>query len=605
MPLTPVDPRVKKANAQHLNAAKADDERHRLHAEAATDAASASPYWNRLVDKIITPSIVGKGQREQMLRQIFFPLCSNEVVDDISDACSAVHYAQDRNITVECRDEKLQRDFEQYLERINLNGFISNECHNAHFEAPNSLVVVDLPEEQTTDFPEPYLYLLNLDQVIAVEAQKLHQQAGKLVFAFFKHVQEGRRITRAGLYDSEAYSIYVKEDGSGEWKLKNSFPHNLGHTPVFKLWSDVSSTNPLLSNTVLRPLLGKLDSYVIEEGSFRALRLSSSNPIFWFLETSDTCDYSFYNDNERHFCQKGAMMVTIDGQSVGTGKACPRCSARRILGPGSRIPIPAQQTKEDADWRVPADWINVDVNALKFHQDFISLMRSDIVRTATGYDGGPVRNEAINEDQIGAILERARQIGQYMATHYENLTRNLIDTIGKLRYGTEYIGCNVDFGRRYTILTGDQLTTLYDAAKKAGMSDWVLEEIDSMMQDFYGRNDASKRLRYKMINDLNPYPYKSPSELRTAGINTLDPYGYMVSTGLMGLIARFERENRTFIERFGLATDYNKRISTIYETLYSYVKSTIETRPDLGLETESGSQQGGGKPKPKREPAKA
>jgi hypothetical protein len=577
MPLTPDDPRVKKASGnKYLSAAKAEDERHRLHAEPATDAGSASPYWSRLLSQIITPSITGKSAREQMVRQIYWPLCSVEVVDDISDACSAVHYAQDRNISVELKDDKLQRDFEQYLERINLNGFISNECHNAHFESPNALVVVDLPAEQTTDFPEPYLYILPIDQVQCIEAHRLHQQAGRLVFCYFNTESEGNKITRRGLYDSEAYSTYIRIDG-GEWKLNSTFPHPLGHAPVFKLWSDVSNTNPLVSNSVLRPLLGKLDGYVIEEGSFRALRLTSSNPMFWYLDAGK-CEY---DNKEGHRCDgKGAMMETIDGRPVGTGASCPRCSARRIAGPGSRIAIPAQQTKDEADWREPAGWIDVDVEALKFHQDWIALQRSDILKTATGYDGGPVRNAAINEDQIGAILERARQIGQYMATHYENLTRNLINAIGLLRYGSDqYLGCNVNFGTRYSILSGDQLATLYKSAKDAGLSDWLLEEIDSMMQDCYGRNDASRRLRYRMINDLNPYPFRSLAELQTAGIPNADPIGFGVAAGLSGLIRRFERENSLPIERFGTATDYSKLISTISETLINYVTEQIANRP--------------------------
>ncbi|WP_128547217.1 hypothetical protein [Larkinella soli] len=598
MPLTPNDPRVKKANRRALQAAKADDDRHRLHAEAATDAASASPYWPRFVDTVIRPSVNGKGTLDQLIRQIYWPLCTVEVVDEISDACSAVHHAQDRNISVDMRDEKLQRDFDDYLEQINLSGFISGDCHNALFESPNALVVVDLPREQTTDFPEPYVYLLTLDQVQAIEAHKFHQQAGQLVFAFFDlpPLPETPDVLRRALYDSEAYSIYIKPKG-GDWTLETASPHPLGVAPVFKAWSDVSGTNPLLSNTVLRPLLGKLDGLVFEEGAFRLFRLTSAIPLFWHLE-SENCDYKSL---EGFYCEHGTLMAYNDqGHKVGTGRSCPRCLNKNKFGLGSRIPIPAPQTNTDADMRPPAGYIGVDNNALTFHRDWLASIRSEILKTATGYEGSPMKKAAVNEDQVMAILERARQVCQYLAVHFENLHRNLINTIGRLRYGDNYLGCTVDYGRRFSVLSSETLATLYKLAKEGGMSDWLLEEIDSMLQDFYARSDASRRLRYRMINDLNPYPFRTMEELTTAQVNVTDPIGFGVATGLSGLIRRFERENNMPIERFGLATDYPKRIASISQKLYDYVEEQLKSRPDVGLNPQpanpAGQQPGNGKP---------
>ena len=56
-----------------------------------------------------------------------------ELVDEISDVASAVHYAQDRYVAVEMTTDELKADAEAYLEKIDLFGFVARNCHNALF----------------------------------------------------------------------------------------------------------------------------------------------------------------------------------------------------------------------------------------------------------------------------------------------------------------------------------------------------------------------------------------------------------------------------------------------------------------------------------------
>lgn len=595
--LTPTDPVVKSSNRKALIAAQFSDQRHRLHAEAATDAGQASPYWPKLRDGYFRETIASPSVFQLFVRQIVWPLVSVELVDDISDSSAAVHYAQDRFIGVELRDEKLQADFEQYLEKIDLNGFITRDCHNQLFSGPSALVVVDLPETQTTPFPEPYIYVLPTSQIDKAEAS----ENGLMKWVLLKP-DEAKRVA---LFDSTDYGVFQK-NAAGEWVPVVSEPHGLEYTPAFKMWADTGLNNPLLSNSILSPILGLLDRYVLWDGAREVNDLGAGFQMFWHFEEERKSCGLIVDGSE---CQNGSIYY-VSGESS-KRIDCPRCGGKKVSwGPGRRIPIPAPQNKSEADWRDPAGYISPKVEALKYVAEKVTGLKAAIKSTATGQQVGPENKQALNEDQIFSILEASRRVGQYLATNYEILHRRAIDTIGRLRYGDAYIGCSVNYGRRFSVLTGDQLMLLYESAKKIGAV-WLLEEIDGMLQDYYSRGDASRKLRFKLLTDLNPYKFMSPADLVNAEINTSDPVGYRLSVKLMRYVRQFESENKVPIERFGILIDYSDRVTTIFETLTEYVNKELSASEPIDGESDpddptgddpasDGNKPGSGKPANRR-----
>jgi hypothetical protein len=572
MPLNPNDPIVKKADKKGLQQAKFEDQRHRLHAEAATSAASASPYWKKFVDEFIKKTVVAPATQEQLLRQIVFPLVSVEVVDEIIDASSAVHYAQDRSITIRMSDEKLQASAEQYLEEIDLANFIARNCHNALFSAPNSLVIVDAPAEQTTPFPEPYIYLVASDKVESAESLDSLRgpaDAGLLNFAFFKTDKD----KQFALFDGENIGIYTR-GVNGEWaEVFKPVAHNLPFNPAWKMWADVEDNNPLVSNSMIRPQLGSFDRYVFWDGAKETNDLSAAFQTFWHFKGKD-CEYI---TEDKFKCQKG--IIERPNPNPGPGalpirSACPirdQCAARQVGGIGGRLPIPVPTTKDGFDMREPAGWIKAAVDNLKYVEEKVEKLKAKLIKSATGYEAGPSNKQALNEDQIMAILEKSRQVGQYLAQHFQTLHKRAIDAILGMRYGSSYLGCNVNYGRRFNLLTGDQLMVLYASAKEGGLT-WLMEEIEAMLQDYYARADPNRLLRYRLIADLNPYPFMATSDLIEADIHITDQPGFMLSIALLRWVRQFEWEENVPIERFGITMDYAKRVPEISKSLRQYVK---------------------------------
>jgi hypothetical protein len=600
MALTPTDAIVKKADSKPLDIALAEDQRHRLHAEAVTDRASASPYFTKWVSNYVTPTISSKSVREQFLRQIAFPLVSNEIVDAIMDAGSSVHYAQDRYIEVELTDDRLKADFWAFLQKRDLDGFFARNCHNALYNAPNSLIVIDLPAEQTTDFPEPYLYLLPVDKLKAAEPIAGHTNSGLLKFGFFETDDPKRR----GLFDETDFSIWERIDArTNQWTRVLSVPHNLPFCPIFKMWADVDHGSPLVSNTPLRPLLGWFDRYVFWDGAREQSDLAAGFQHFWYLTSDDDKECTYVSEGFR--CQGGVIEKyktdefgnnikdSMYREDCPIASTCAKHKKKVEWGPGSTVPVPAQHATDDPDWRPAVGWVGAHVDNLEYIAKKVDQIGAKILRTATGFESGPQNREALNETQIMSILDKSRTVGQYLAEYFEIAHKRAIDGFGWLRYGTDYIGCTVNYGRRYVMLTGDQLMVLYQAAKEIG-SLWLIEEIDGMLQDYYARADPSKKLRYQLLTDLNPYPYQTASELVAAKVHLTDPTGYLVSVGLMRWIKMFERDENISIQRFGVKTDYQKRVTEIYKAIEGYVKDQLDTnRSKNGSNPfESGSESG-------------
>ncbi|OJW78434.1 hypothetical protein [Spirosoma sp. 48-14] len=578
--LSPNDDIVAKADVKALRAAVYDDQRHRLHAESATSEAAASPYFKRWVREFVTPVITSASKRRQVLKQMVWPPVTVELVDEIVDMASAVHHAEDRFVKLDFTDASLEADWNAYAERAGIWQFITRNCHSALFSRPNSLVVVDLPKVQTTDFPEPYVYLLPLERVRAMKALNGPSDSGLLEFVWFDTDQKD--VT--ALFDTVDISFW-KNDGNGKWvQVGEDIPHNQPICPVFKMWDDVEDSNPLTSNTMLRPVLGWLDRLMFWDSGGESNDLAAAFLMFWYYEATKKQEPASQPtvglSGPKPGVLKGGKM--IDGKPY-TPKddkgGCDEEDKESIYGPGTKLGVPAPLAKDEADLRPPAGWIAAPIDNLEYIANKVVNIRQRVRQTATGYDGG-ASGQPMNERQIMQILERSRIIYNYLAEHYEVLTKRVLEVFGRYRYGPYFVGATVSLGRRVSMLTGDQLIALYQTAKDAGLGAWLLEELTLMQQEYFARTDASRKLRYKVLRDLDTYSNYSPDELYNLGINTSDPEGYAISVGLMGFVYRFEREADILIEQFCNAPDYDNRISQIKTSFKRYVSEQKPIQPN-------------------------
>ena len=594
--LTPNDDIVKKFDIKQLNTAKLDDNRHRLHAEQAKSLRQASPYMRQLIREYVNTVITAPGKRAEVIKQMVWPPVTVETVDEIIDMASAVHHAEDRFIKVDFTDASLEADWNEFIERKAIEQFITRNCHNALFGLPNSLVIHDLSVDQDTAFPEPYVYLLSLERVRAVKALTGPSDNGLLEFVWFDTDTPG--IT--ALFDKVDRCLF-RAIGNGEWEEipGTKQPHNWPYCPAYKMWDDVDDRNPLSSNTMISPLLGLLDRMLLWDAFAEVADLTNAFMYFWYYEESDDP----FTDPMKPLVKDDTCRPTgVDENGTPFAPLNPTCvdpSNKKQYGPGSVIPVPLPRDKTDADIRPPAGYIAPPVPNLEYVAKKVETLKLRIRSTATGYDTNS-NGQPINERQVLSIMERSRLIYQYLAEHFEVLTRRILAGLARDRYGNYFTGLTVNLGRRVSMLTGDQLIEMYQAAKDAGVGMWLLEELTTQQQQYFARSDASRQLRYKVIRSLNDYAYLSNEELTSLQINIINPEGYKMTVGLPGFIYRFERENDMSIEQFCNAPNYNDRVSQILTRFKSYVAEQKPADPAPGFpggqNPTTGNRNNSGKP---------
>ncbi|MGL5957067.1 MAG: hypothetical protein ACRCZZ_00430, partial [Phocaeicola sp.] len=221
--------------------------------------------------------------------------------------------------------------------------------------AINSILIVDLPEEQKSERPEPYFYFLGIENVIDYECED-----GKLKWIAFKQDCE-----RVAFIDEESYRTF-KLDGANISDIVER-PHTLGYCPAKFFWeSPLTRSMPDIKKSPLSPQLANLDWLLFFSTSKKHLDLYAPYPIYSTYEAD--CD--FENNETGDYCDGGYLRNQNKQYKVlgnGVIEPCPICANKRLAGVGSMIEIPVPNSKDDADLRNPVQITTIDRTSLDYN----------------------------------------------------------------------------------------------------------------------------------------------------------------------------------------------------------------------------------------------
>ena len=169
-----------------------------------------------------------------------------------------------------------------------------------------------------------------------------------------------------------------------------------------------------------------------------------------------------------------------------------------------------------------------------------------------------------------------------MKKNFEIINKFADYTIAKLRYGDSFIGCQIDYGTNFFLKNINDLHKDFELAKKAGVGESILEQIQINILDTKYKEDHRSRERAKIIMDLDPLPQKNDDEaikiLENGGI---DKINFIIKSNLINFVKRFERENINLVE-FASNRDYSTKIDTILTKLKDYASEFRQDDPDQG-----------------------
>ena len=499
--------------------------------------------------------------------QLFkFPLPTPAVVEDVYRELERVFYSRNSSSSYQFTDSELAEDWALYR-KSNLNepevwktmGWKRMQV------SPNSILVIDLPQVQTSTRPEPYFYWLEIDSVIDYELSKQDEN----LFNWLIFNQPEHRIA---VFDDTSIRIYQLNEKNEIQSLVSEAQHDLGYCPARFFWStQLNEKNKDLKKNPITKELSNLDWYLFFALSKQHLDLYAPYPIYSAYEA----DCNFENSETGDYCDGGFLRNAKGEYKIlndGTVEKCPCCSEKRIAGPGSflEVPIP-NQTEGVADMRNPVQITTIDKDSLDYNVNECARLKNEIVISVVGSGGTVSEKEAINETQVTANFESKTSVLNALKTNFELAQKFIEDTVCKLRYGNAFISSSVNWGTEFYVFTVTELYSKYKQAKENGASNSELDAISQQILEVEHRNNPLVLQRMLILKQLEPYPHKTLDEvLKLYEKKLIDEKLVKLKINFSTLVDKFERENINIIE-FASNKPLREKIDIITNKLLEYV----------------------------------
>ena len=494
-----------------------------------------------------------------------YPVKTNEITGICFDKLSRIFDGRNPVFNYQFATSEERDDWEDYrLNKLNEPDVWATKGWEFFKSEINSVLIVDVAREQTTEWPEPYFYWLPIDDVITYKADPT---TGVMDFIVF------RRRDEIVVLDDASYRVWRDEKKTGQISGMPVIeaPHDLGYCPARFFWNEpISLDEPDVKASPLSGELESLDWFEFFHISKRQLDLMGAYPILSGYEQS--CDFS--NAENGDYCD-GGFLRDKQGRykldPAGLLLRCPKCGNKRIIGAGSFIDVPVPNPDENQpDLRNPVQMLTVDRDSLDYNVEEERRLREDIITAVVGQDEIVTNRDAFNEQQVQANFESVTTILNRVKKGFEAAQQWVDETVCRLRYGRYFMSATINYGTEFYLYSVDELRKRYKAAKEAGASEGELDMMQNQIINTEYRNDPMQLRRMLILAELEPLRHMSREEVTELYSRNLIPERDLrIKLNFPSFVRRFERENMNILD-FGSETSYERKIEAITAELRRY-----------------------------------
>jgi hypothetical protein len=581
------------ANRKELSRAIAKRQRHNVHAEAEDVSGDYQSFseghlsFLRWVDQLLQDDENFK-RFKSLYRQ---PVPSNELVESIFDQFVKIFNASDAFQKVEFDDPDLEGDFNEYRKKIGDLSFWETQGFESFKTSIDNVLVVDLPRlelllngefNQESEHPEPYYFMLDIDQVIDMDNKKVRavdSLSGK-PFYYFKceYLIFHESADLVCVFDDTLYRVFKHTSGEEPVEI-SSVPHNLGYCPARSFWTTpLSRKAKIQKSSPITKSLSELDWFLFFNIAAKYLKLYAPFPIYAIYKSS--CNYK---DTARNLqCSNGYLASPEHAKNgAHSGETCPRCKNKFKPGPGKIAEVKPPQDGDQPDLMAnPLKVIPAETESLAAVDRELSQLKQSIFENCVGKGSDITSKEAINEDQVKAGFEKERTVLFGVKKNFELAQSFVVDTLARLRYGERYKGVTISYGTEFFTPDEEEEISGYKTAKETGLPEYDLDQRREKIAVARYHNDPDKLERLRILKALDPFPDKNLEEALKAKAYA-DELDLIIKANFVRYIDRFERENLSLLS-FGRAASFDKKIAQVYEVLRSYateLQKTLKPEP--------------------------
>ena len=543
-----------------LNTAIYHQNRLRFHAQKEVQQ---SVYYQPTADFFAFVKNILPHDKYLLFKELFkYPVDTNEICEVCFDKLSRIFDGRNPSFNYQFLTADDRDDWEWYRQDRLKEPQVWQTKGWEHFQTEiNSVLVVDLPEEQKGDKPEPYFYWLPIYDVLAFKAHR------DCVMDWIAFRQDHDRIA---VLDDEYYRMFRRSKGGEVGELLEEKPHNLGYTPARFFWSEpLSLSMPDVKASPLTKELTRLDWWLFYHISKKHLDLFGSYPIYSGYE--QTCDFT--NTETGDYCD-GGYLKDKQGRYIfdrsGVLLPCPKCGSKRIVGAGSFVEIPVP-VEGQPDMKNPVQMLSVDRSSLDYNVSEEKRLREEIITAVCGQAEEITQRDAFNEQQVRAAFESQTTVLSRVKKGFEAAQKFVDETCCRLRYEDGFIAANINYGTEFYLYDVNELRERYSKARENGASEAELDAMQTQIIETEYRHNPLMMQRMITLSELEPYRHMSREEvIELADKGIIDKTDMMVKLNFASLIKRFERENINVTE-FGADIPFERKIEILTKTIRDYV----------------------------------
>lgn len=488
-----------------IHEAALNEQRIKFHTEPIVNRKKFSVPATIFLDwvKLLLP----KDKYNTFLQLFKLPIDTTSIVESAYKELAKVFKSKNSSFEYEFDSNETLDDWLQYRKNaLNCPGVWINTAWKQMQIHINSFIVVDMPEKQNGT-PEPYFYWLDILNVIDYEL------SGYDTVEWIIFNQPNDRIA---VIDGSAYRIYRKERVNDEIRItkEREAYHNLGYCPVAFFWHNaVDFDVPDIKKSPITKELSNLDWYLFFSISKRHLDLYAPYPIYSAYEA----DCNFENNETGDYCDGGFLRDSDGNYKMlrdGSIEPCPRCSSKRIVGPGSFLEVPIPNAADGvADLRDPIQITTIDADSLKYNVSEKERLGQEIIDNIIGVGGSVGSIEALNEMQIAANYDSRTAVLVALKTEFEQAQKFVEKTICKLRYGDKFKSLNIDWGTDFYIFTAKDLYKQLKEAKDSGSPIYEQGILIKQLLEVNHKHSPLSLAKAVILDRLEPYSTLSVADV--------------------------------------------------------------------------------------------
>jgi hypothetical protein len=580
--------RIKQPKAQkEITRAKSKRQRHQLHTEPAVETGEYNlrDADNKFLSWVKT--LLRSEENFSRFKDLYrLPVATNNLVESIYSEYEKIFNGENAFERFEFSTPELEQDFTDYRKKLGDYNFWETQGFETFKNSIDNILIVDLPRltadtaagSPRSSRPEPYYYILDIDGLVDIDNTRVRatDQVTGTEFYYFKcEYIIFRSDGKLYVFDDTFYRAYQEPEGKDP-VLEAEIAHGLGYAPARSFWTTpLNSSCSFQKRGVITTALSDLDWLLFYTIAERYLQMYAPFPIYAIYKAN--CNYTAAGGKKK--CVNGFLESEGARNLEGFKEPCPRCAAAMPVGPGNVLKLKAPVDKDDVDLLAnPVKVIPAEVTSLEFVDTMLEKFRARIFTACVGRSQDPQNNQAKNEKQVESSFMSSESMLLKVKRNFEIAQFFALDTIARLRYGSDYKSGTINYGDEFFVKSEDRAIEEYKTAADSGLPEFDLAQRREDINIARYRNDPKQLERSKILRHLLPFPDLSIDKLQSFKKDfpeLVSVSDMAIKINFTSFVDRFEREQANLV-LFASAQTFDKKIALIREELNAYAKEYID-----------------------------